>query len=57
MPKGDTLSDKAERFCQEYLIDMNATKAGIRAGYSEKSAHVTAHNMLKTLKFRSEWQS
>lgn len=25
-------------FCREYLVDLNATKAAIRAGYSEKTA-------------------
>lgn len=29
---------KHERFCQEYVIDYNGTKAAIRAGYSETSA-------------------
>lgn len=32
------MSPKAERFVSEYLIDLNATKAAIRAGYSERSA-------------------
>lgn len=32
------LSDKQEQFCLEYLIDLNATQAAIRAGYSEASA-------------------
>jgi phage terminase small subunit len=32
------VSPKAERFVTEYLIDLNATKAAIRAGYSAKSA-------------------
>lgn len=32
------LTRKEARFIQEYLIDLNATKAAIRAGYSEKSA-------------------
>lgn len=32
------LSDKQERFVHEYLIDCNATKAAIRAGYSKASA-------------------
>lgn len=30
MPK---LTDKQKRFCEEYLIDLNATQAAIRAGY------------------------
>lgn len=32
------LNDKQRLFCQEYLIDLNATQAAIRAGYSEKTA-------------------
>jgi len=37
---GKSLTAKQERFCQEYLIDLNATQAAIRAGYSSKSAQV-----------------
>lgn len=32
------LTNKQEAFCLEYLIDLNATQAAIRAGYSEKTA-------------------
>lgn len=32
------LSDKQRRFVQEYLVDLNATQAAIRAGYSERTA-------------------
>ncbi|MFT3679438.1 MAG: terminase small subunit [Ferruginibacter sp.] len=32
------LKKRQERFCIEYLIDLNATQAAIRAGYSEASA-------------------
>jgi phage terminase small subunit len=32
------LTDKQKRFCEEYLIDLNATQAAIRSGYSEKTA-------------------
>lgn len=32
------LTDKQKRFCDEYLIDLNATQAAIRAGYSKKTA-------------------
>lgn len=32
------LNPKQKRFCDEYLIDLNATQAAIRAGYSEKTA-------------------
>lgn len=32
------LTAKQQRFVDEYLIDLNATQAAIRAGYSEKTA-------------------
>ncbi|MBQ8904361.1 MAG: terminase small subunit [Oscillospiraceae bacterium] len=32
------MTAKEKRFCEEYLIDLNATQAAIRAGYSAKSA-------------------
>lgn len=37
---------KHERFCQEYVVDYNGTKAAIRAGYKEDSARVKASKML-----------
>ena len=40
------LTDKQEMFCREYLIDLNATQAAIRAGYSAKTANRTAHENL-----------
>ena len=33
-----SLTPKQQRFVEEYLIDLNATQAAIRAGYSEKTA-------------------
>ena len=33
MPKGDKLTDKQEKFCNEYLIDLNATQAALRSHY------------------------
>lgn len=42
------LTAKQQRFCDEYLTDLNATQAAIRAGYSEKTARQTAaENMSK----------
>tara|TARA_R110002012_G_scaffold316344_1_gene531196 strand:+ start:1650 stop:2084 length:435 start_codon:yes stop_codon:yes gene_type:complete len=42
------LTDKQEMFCKEYLIDLNATQAAIRAGYSEKTAkQVGSENLSK----------
>jgi phage terminase small subunit len=40
------LTDKQERFCQEYLIDLNGAQAAIRAGYSENSAKEEASRLL-----------
>lgn len=36
-----------QRFVQEYKIDLNATQAAIRAGYSEKTAYCQGHDLLK----------
>lgn len=33
------MTKKQKRFCDEYLIDCNATQAAIRAGYSKKTAY------------------
>lgn len=42
------LTAKQQRFCNEYLTDLNATQAAIRAGYSEKTARVIGQeNLLK----------
>lgn len=40
------LTDKQEMFCREYLIDLNATQAAIRAGYSEKTANEQGARLL-----------
>lgn len=42
------LTPKQQRFVEEYLIDLNATQAAIRSGYSEKTAAVIgAENLIK----------
>lgn len=41
------LTAKQERFIQEYLIDLNATQAAIRAGYSKKTAEVIGYENLR----------
>lgn len=41
------LTARQQRFCDEYLIDLNATQAAIRAGYSEKYAHTNAAKLLR----------
>lgn len=38
MAKAKSLTPKQQRFVAEYLIDLNATQAAIRSGYSEKTA-------------------
>lgn len=40
------LTDKQEMFCREYLVDLNATQAAIRAGYSEKTANEQGARLL-----------
>lgn len=41
------LATKQEVFVQEYLVDLNATQAAIRAGYSPASAGQLAHELLE----------
>lgn len=41
------MTEKQKRFCDEYLIDLNATQAAIRAGYSEKTAYSVGNENLR----------
>ncbi len=42
------MTDKQKRFCEEYMVDLNATQAAIRAGYSENSAQqIASENLSK----------
>ena len=41
------LTKKQKRFCEEYLIDLNATQAAIRAGYSTQTAYSIGDENLK----------
>lgn len=41
------MTARQQRFCDEYLIDLNATQAAIRAGYNEKYAHTNAAKLLQ----------
>lgn len=43
------LTEKQQRFIDEYLIDLNATQAAIRAGYSVKTAREQASQNLTKL--------
>lgn len=40
------LSPKQQRFIDEYLVDLNATQAAIRAGYSPRTANEQAARLL-----------
>ena len=40
------LSVKHKRCCEEYLVDLNATQAAIRAGYKEKTARSQGQRLL-----------
>ena len=44
------LTAKQQRFCDEYLIDLNATQAAIRAGYSKRTAAASAARLLRNVK-------
>lgn len=46
------LTDKQQRFVDEYLIDLNATQAAIRAGYSAKTADQQGSRMLANVKVK-----
>lgn len=48
------LSAKQARFVEEYLVDLNATEAAKRAGYSPGSAHVQGHRLLSDDKIQAE---
>lgn len=47
------MTEKQKRFCDEYLIDLNATQAAIRAGYSEKTARQIGQKMLSNVDIRA----
>lgn len=41
------LNEKQARFAAEYIVDLNATQAALRAGYSKKTAYSQGHDLLK----------
>lgn len=51
------LSPKQERFAREYLLDLNATQAAIRAGYSPKTAYSMGQRLLKNVEVQKAVQS
>jgi len=44
------LTPRQKRFVQEYLVDLNATQAAIRAGYSQKGAETRGSELLRNRK-------
>ena len=46
------MTDKQKRFCDEYLTDLNATNAAIKAGYSEKTAYSIGQRLLKKVEIK-----
>lgn len=51
------LTEKQKAFVREYLVDLNATQAAIRAGYSEKTARQAGHRMLTNVDIQQAIQS
>ena len=49
---GRDLNPQYRKFVQEWMVDMNATRAAIAAGYSEKSAAQTASRLLRRTDIR-----
>ena len=47
------MTNKQKRFCAEYLIDLNATQAAIRAGYSTLTAGAIGAENLKKPQIRA----
>ena len=56
MPK-PSLSAKQQAFVNEYIVDLNATQAAIRAGYSPKTANSIACQLLTKLNIQAEIQA
>lgn len=54
MAKKGKLTEKQQRFVEEYLIDLNATQAAIRSGYSAKTADQQGSRMLTNVKVQNE---
>ena len=51
------LTPKQARFVQEYLVDLNATQAAVRAGYSERTACEQGARLLANVKVREAIQA
>jgi len=51
------INDKQLRFVEEYIIDLNATQAAIRAEYSEKTAYSVGQRLLKNAEIQKAVQA
>jgi phage terminase small subunit len=47
------LSKRQEEFCQQFLVDMNATKSAVRSGYTETTAKANCGRMLADPKVKA----
>ncbi len=52
--KKEPLTPKQKRFCVEYIVDFDGTKAAVRAGYSPKTAAAQASRLLKNVNVQIE---
>jgi len=50
--KKNKLTEKQKKFCKEYVLCLNATKAALNAGYSEKTAYAIGNENLKKLEIK-----
>ena len=50
------LNEKKNRFVEEYPVDLNATQAAIRAGYSKKTAYSIGQRLLKDVEIQEAIQ-
>lgn len=51
--KKNTLPPKQQKFVAEYLVDLNATQAAMRAGYSKKTAHSQGPRLLDNVEIKA----
>ena len=54
MSKTKKLTAKQRRFVEEFLLDLNATAAAKRAGYSDKTAGQQGHRLLKNVEIQRQ---
>ena len=53
MGEGSAVTPRSIDFVDEYLVDLNATQAAIRAGYSEKTAYSIGQRLLKNVEVQT----